>query len=214
MEDSKNLFIFGIQCPSLNLNCKNMLKFTFCLVLALLAYDAQARVPTGVARFDKMTDKFRAYVSKYSDLAIEEHARFGVPASITLAQGLLESAAGTSDHVRLANNHFGIKAKTKNNLFQQLAIGWVWFSEGKFAKYNSAWWCFRHHSKLLTNGSYAHIKDQAGNNYKYWAYLIKKAGYAEDPSYATKVIKLIDTYELWRYDGHARSVSNPNVKII
>lgn len=189
-------------------NC--LMCFIFSTMALALSVAANARVPTGEAAMHKMTPAFRAYVREHADLAMTEHSLHEVPASITLAQGLLESTAGTSNHVVLANNHFGIKAKFGNDSFKQLAIGSVNFSEGAFCKYKSTWWCYRHHSKLLTNGSYAHIKGQCGNNYKGWAYALKRVGYAQDKKYAEKLITLIDKYELWRYDGHNSPVANPD----
>jgi len=183
------------------------------LILLLLVTGLYGRKSIGAPAYHKMPAHFKAYVEEHITVATTEHSLFGVPASITLAQGLLESAAGTSDHVRLANNHFGIKAKDGNPLFVQLAIGKVKFSEGDFAKYASTWWCFRHHSKLLTSGSYAHILSLSGNNYKGWAYRLKRVGYAEDPHYVRKLIKLIENFELWRADGHSKPVANPNTRL-
>lgn len=191
-----------------------MLRLLFILAMSIATL-AHCRTPTGEPRYDLMIADGRQdradYVRKYEALARVEHDLYGVPASLKMAQGLLECDAGTSTQAREANNHFGIKAKIGNDLFKLLAIGYRVYSEGKFACYASAWWSFRHHSKLLTSGSYAHIPKQCGNNYRGWAYAIKRVGYAQDKHYVPKITGLIDRYELWRLDGHRAPVLNPGL---
>lgn len=139
------------------------------------------------------------YIAAYSDIAIEEMLRSGVPASITLAQGLLESGVGQSRLATEGNNHFGIKCHK----------GWTGPSmkhdddakDECFRTYASADESFRDHSDFLRyRDRYKFLFDLDRTDYKGWAYGLKKAGYATDPGYATKLIKYIEDYKLYRFD--------------
>ena len=139
------------------------------------------------------------YVDKYSALAIDEMYRSGVPASITLAQGLLESRYGLSVLATKGNNHFGIKC---HNNWQG---GKVFHDDDKkgecFRKYDSPEDSFRDHSDFLRyRDRYKFLFDLEVNDYKGWAHGLKKAGYATDPAYPSKLIKLIEDYQLYKYD--------------
>lgn len=139
------------------------------------------------------------YVDKYSELAVEEMYRSGVPASITLAQGLLESRYGLSELAVKGNNHFGIKC---HNNWQG---GKVYHDDDRkgecFRKYGSPEESFRDHSDFLRyRDRYKFLFDLEVNDYKGWAHGLKKAGYATDPAYPAKLIKLIEDYKLYRYD--------------
>lgn len=147
---------------------------------------------------DEKTPQVR-YVEKYSALAIEEMYRSGVPASITLAQGLLESRYGLSELATKGNNHFGIKC---HNNWQG---GKVYHDDDRkgecFRKYDSPEESFRDHSDFLRyRDRYKFLFDLEVNDYKGWAHGLKKAGYATDPAYPAKLIKLIEDYSLYRYD--------------
>ena len=139
------------------------------------------------------------YIAKYSTVAVAEMYRSGVPASITLAQGLLESGSGKSRLATEGNNHFGIKChntwKGKTMLADDDAKGEC------FRVYDSAAESFRDHSDFLRyRDRYKFLFEFETTDYKAWAHGLKKAGYATDPSYATKLIKYIEDYELYRYD--------------
>lgn len=139
------------------------------------------------------------YIDRYSALAIDEMYRSGVPASITLAQGLLESRYGLSELATKGNNHFGIKC---HNNWQG---GKVYHDDDKkgecFRKYDSPEESFRDHSDFLRyRDRYKFLFDLEVNDYKGWAHGLKKAGYATDPAYPAKLIKLIEDYKLYRYD--------------
>ena len=139
------------------------------------------------------------YVDKYSALAVDEMYRSGVPASITLAQGLLESRYGLSTLATKGNNHFGIKC---HNNWQG---GKVFHDDDKkgecFRKYDSPEDSFRDHSDFLRyRDRYKFLFDLEVNDYKGWAHGLKKAGYATDPAYPSKLIKLIEDYQLYKYD--------------
>lgn len=145
---------------------------------------------------------YRAYVEKYARTAVAEMHRSGVPASITLAQGLLESAAGTSTLAVKANNHFGVKChsdwKGKTIKHDDDAAGEC------FRVYPNAAASFRDHSDFLRyNDRYKPLFDLKPDDYRSWARGLKKAGYATDPKYADKLINLIEEYELYRYDSRS-----------
>lgn len=139
------------------------------------------------------------YIEEYASLAVEEMYRSGVPASITLAQGLLESGYGLSELAVKGNNHFGIKC---HNNWQG---GKVYHDDDRkgecFRKYDSPEESFRDHSDFLRyRDRYKFLFDLETTDYKGWAYGLKKAGYATDPAYPSKLIRLIEDYSLYRYD--------------
>ncbi len=142
---------------------------------------------------------YQRYVEKYADVAVDQMHRYGVPASITLAQGLLESAAGTSRLATQGNNHFGIKCggtwKGRYMLMTDDA------PNEKFRVYSSAKESYEDHSTFLRNGRrYASLFTLSRTDYKGWAHGLKRAGYATNPRYAYLLIDLIETYNLTRYD--------------
>ena len=138
------------------------------------------------------------YIRKYSATAVREMYRSGVPASITLAQGLLESRYGQSELAVRGNNHFGIKCHDwtgKKMYYDDDAKGEC------FRVYSSADESFRDHSDFLRyRDRYKFLFDYDVTDYKSWAYGLKKAGYATDPSYPSKLIKIIEDYHLYDYD--------------
>ena len=142
---------------------------------------------------------FVAYVNQYKDIAIEQMQKYHIPASITLAQGLLESGAGKSELAQKSNNHFGIKCHSS------------WEGRRTYHDNDEAGECFRvyksvrdsyeEHSLFLVNGSrYAFLFKFAETDYVNWARGLKRAGYATSPTYADKLIELIERYELDQYD--------------
>ena len=139
------------------------------------------------------------YIDKYADLAIEEMRRSGVPASITLAQGLLESRYGLSDLAVKGNNHFGIKCHSNWN-GPKMRVDDDEKNEC-FRKYRTVEQSYRDHSDFLRyRDRYKFLFDLDPKDYKGWAYGLKKAGYATDPAYPKKLINLIEEYELYKYD--------------
>lgn len=138
------------------------------------------------------------YIRKYSAAAVREMYRSGVPASITLAQGLLESRYGQSELAVKGNNHFGIKCHDwtgKKMYYDDDAKGEC------FRVYTSAEESFRDHSDFLRyRDRYKFLFDYDITDYKSWAQGLKKAGYATDPSYPSKLIKIIEDYHLYDYD--------------
>ncbi|MBE37146.1 MAG: hypothetical protein CMP50_00510 [Flavobacteriales bacterium] len=142
----------------------------------------------------------RSYIKQYKNLAISEMHRYGIPASITLAQGILESGSGKSRLALDANNHFGIKCH----------VHWegpsVYHDDDEkqecFRKYNSVDDSFRDHSIFLSERNrYSFLFELKKNDYKGWAKGLQKAGYATSNTYAKKLIRLIDEYNLTQYDN-------------
>jgi LysM repeat protein len=147
------------------------------------------------------------YIQQYKQLAIDEMIRTGVPASITLAQGILESNAGRCPLTQQSNNHFGIKCKTD-------WTGEVVYHDDDtkgecFRRYNSAEDSYRDHSDFLKNRpNYASLFDISTTDYKDWAYGLKRAGYATNPVYAQSLITTIERYGLEQYTDVALVQSN------
>ncbi|HEV8503832.1 MAG TPA: glucosaminidase domain-containing protein [Chitinophagaceae bacterium] len=139
-----------------------------------------------------------AYITRYKDLAIAEMKRTGVPAAITLAQGIHETEAGTSVLVKKSNNHFGIKCKDE---WRGQSVSHDDDARGEcFRKYSAAEDSYRDHSDFLRNRpNYTSLFTLDPTDYQGWAYGLKKAGYATNPKYAQVLIKLIQDYNLEDY---------------
>lgn len=142
---------------------------------------------------------YNAYIKKYAPLAVEQMNKYRIPASITLAQGLLESGAGRSELARKSNNHFGIKCKSS---WRGRKVYYDDDAKGEcFRAYTKVEDSYEDHSKFLRNGDrYAFLFKLKINDYKGWAKGLKKAGYATDPSYANRLITIIEDYALYKYD--------------
>jgi LysM repeat protein len=143
---------------------------------------------------------YENYIKQYSRLAAGQQKKYRIPASITLAQGLLESGAGQSALARKSNNHFGVKchADWKGSK--------VYHDDDRknecFRKYKSVEDSYEDHSLFLTGGTrYARLFKLDIKNYRAWAKGLQEAGYATDRAYANRLIKLIEDYELYRYDS-------------
>ncbi|PVX52173.1 flagellum-specific peptidoglycan hydrolase FlgJ [Balneicella halophila] len=138
------------------------------------------------------------YASQYKNMAIREMQRTGIPASITLAQGILESASGNSRLAKKGNNHFGIKCHnwTGRRIFEDDDL-----RNECFRKYRTADESFIDHSDFLTGKKrYAPLFSLHPKDYRSWAKGLKKAGYATAPDYAHRLISLIERYSLHQYD--------------
>lgn len=148
--------------------------------------------------FAQSSENIRNYIQTYKEIAIREEIRTGVPASITLAQGIHETGAGTSDLVTKSNNHFGIKCKTEWN------GGKVYHDDDErgecFRKYTDASESYKDHSDFLrTRSHYSSLFTLDATDYKAWAHGLKKAGYATNPKYPQILIRLIEDYDLQQY---------------
>lgn len=145
-------------------------------------------------------DVVNAYVAQYKDIAKNNMKQYGIPASIILAQGILESGAGSGTLSKTANNHFGIKCHT----------GWTGESvrhdddsdQECFRKYNDPAESYKDHAEFLTGRSrYASLFKLPEGDYEAWAKGLKAAGYATDPKYPDKLIGYIERYNLHQYDS-------------
>jgi len=162
-----------------------------CVVMLSLA------VSVGGAQTLKKNQSYIDYIAQYKDLAIEEMLHHKIPASITLAQGLLESGAGSSDLARRGNNHFGIKCH-----------GWSGRTmthdddlNGEcFRAYDNVKQSFDDHSAFLKRDRYKSLFQLKMTDYVGWARGLKACGYATNPKYAQTLISIIETYSLYQYD--------------
>jgi len=144
------------------------------------------------------------YIQKYKDDAIIEMEKYNIPASITLAQGMLESANGNSDLAVQANNHFGIKCH--NNWTGATYIKDDDKKDECFRKYESVLASYNDHSLFLTTHSrYATLFDLKRTDYKGWAEGLKKTGYATNPKYPQALISLIEKHQLYKYDSEKQN---------
>src|SRR5437868_11855926 len=137
---------------------------------------------SGLSLFAQSPDQIRKYIDTYKDIAVAEEIRTGVPAAITLAQGIHETGAGTSDLVLSSNNHFGIKCKTE---WSGAAVYHDDDAKGEcFRKYNDPIDSYRDHSDFLKNRPYyASLFKLDPTDYAAWSFGLKKAGYATNPRY-------------------------------
>lgn len=139
-----------------------------------------------------------SYIERFKGIAIQEMNQYGIPASITLAQGLFESGSGNSDLAKIANNHFGIKCTSD------------WKGKSYFKDDDSANECFRvydnpddsyrDHSTFLKRKNYARLFELDKNDYEGWARGLKQCGYATNPKYPDLLINIIVRYHLDQYD--------------
>lgn len=179
-------------CPQLTrymLKMGNTLRLSF-LILSLvssLVLNAQSNISES------------QYISKYSELAVKEMKRAGIPASITLAQGMLESGNGNSTLARKSNNHFGIKCHNDWNGKR------VYHDDDRkgecFRQYKTVYESYIDHSDFLKDKNrYAFLFQLKTTDYKGWARGLKKAGYATDPKYSSRLIHIIEDNNLQRFD--------------
>ena len=169
---------------------KPIFRLTAIIALLLVSVTVQAQ---------RRNSRYNEYIKRYAPLAVEQMKEYKIPASITLAQGLLESGAGQSTLARKSNNHFGIKCHSD------------WRGRRVYHDDDAKGECFRayrhpkdsyeDHSLFLKRGArYAFLFKLKITDYKGWARGLKKAGYATDPSYANRLITIIEDYDLYKYD--------------
>ena len=164
------------------------LKLLLILIISCLTLQAQTR-----------NKQYEDYIKKYRELAVEEMKKYHIPASITLAQGLLESGAGQSTLARKSNNHFGIKCGSD---WTGKTVSHDDDARGEcFRAYKHPKDSYEDHSKFLAGRPrYASLFNLNITDYKGWARGLKKAGYATNPRYADQLIGIIELYELYKYD--------------
>lgn len=144
--------------------------------------------------FAAQNSKYLTYIDQWKKMAIEQQQNYGIPACITLAQGLLESSAGQSELAQNANNHFGIKCTS-----DWLGGSYYYDDDRKgecFRVYNNAEESFEDHALFLRRDRYAPLFELDIVDYRRWAQGLSACGYATDPSYATKLIAIIENYGL------------------
>jgi len=147
----------------------------------------------------QLNRKTMAYIDRFEVVAKTEMVKFGVPASIKMAQALLESNVGKSKLTQRNNNHFGLKCFSKVCIKNHCSNMSDDHHKDFFRNYNSSWESWRDHSKFLNSERYLHLQE-FGNDYKKWAEGLQKAGYATDKNYSKKLIKLIEKYRLYELD--------------
>jgi flagellum-specific peptidoglycan hydrolase FlgJ len=157
----------------------------------------------GIANYTPLTSL--QYIDRYKAIAIQEMNLYGIPASITLAQGLFESGSGNGELARVANNHFGIKSNPSWK-------GKVYYKDDDkandcFRVYDNPEDSFRDHSVFLQKKNYAHLFELNKNDYTGWAYELRRAGYATNPKYPQLLIAVIEKYNLNQYDSPEGEVS-------
>jgi len=190
----------------MNFNLRLFTTFLF-LSLSVLSAEAQRKI----ASYEK-------YIKEYSNIAVSHQNKYGIPASITLAQGILESGAGQSSLARKSNNHFGIKCHSDWN------GGRVYHDDDLrgecFRQYRNVSDSYEDHARFLADRPrYAPLFGLNIKDYKGWARGLQRLGYATDKAYANKLIKIIEDYELYKYDSGktssraaARTTRQPSVK--
>lgn len=167
-----------------------------------LVFFASLTVVLGICAQSKQSVQWR-YIENYKDMAIDQMRRYHIPASITLAQGLIESGSGQGRLARQAHNHFGIK------------VGGTWKGpyvvmaddrpDDRFRKYRTDDESYEDHSRFLVNGQrYRSLFSLKITDYKGWAYGLKRAGYATNPRYAEMLIGVIERYNLQQFDSYNR----------
>lgn len=165
----------------------------FCLIFAVfcaISVNAQTK-----------HEQYLNYIERYKHVALQHEREYGVPASITLAQGILESGVGQSKMAKEANNHFGIKAyHWKGEVYG----GCDSLKQVGYRKYASPEDSFLDHTKFLLGPRYSVLYQFDVTDYRSWAQGLRDCGYAEDANYPAKLIRIIEQYELYALDGGHR----------
>ena len=175
---------------------KPIFRLTAIVALLLISVAVQAQ---------RRNSRYNEYIKQYAPLAVEQMREHRIPASITLAQGLLESGAGQSTLARKSNNHFGIKCGSN---WRGRSVRHDDDARNEcFRAYRNPKDSYEDHSLFLKRGArYAFLFKLKITDYRGWARGLKKAGYATDPSYANRLITIIEDYDLYKYD--TRGLSN------
>lgn len=174
--------------------------------LFLFAFSIAAAVAGALA------DSYSDYIERFAPLAVEQQEAYGIPASITLAQGLLESAAGRSTLATRGNNHFGIKCHSEWKGDTLLRSDDA--PDECFRAYRTAAESFADHSRFLLRKRYAPLFELDPTDYTAWATTLRKCGYATDPNYASRLITIIERYALYLYDTEAGRMSEETCDFI
>ncbi len=174
----------------------------FCFALLLVTVKAGAQ--------DSFTVRAQRYIEQYSEMAVAEQRRSGIPASVTLAQGVLETEAGKSELVCMANNHFGIKCKDDYKGPRFLHDDDA--PKECFIKYSCAAESYKDHSDYLKrNRRYSPLFNLSKTDYASWAMGLKRCGYATNPQYAQRLIKIIEDFKLQEFTYSALDSSSTKI---
>ncbi|MFK8165144.1 MAG: glycoside hydrolase family 73 protein [Lewinella sp.] len=163
----------------------------------------EAKLASYVAPVKEWSEKQKKqliYVDQFKLVALAEMQTHGIPASITLAQGLLESGTGRSSLARKNHNHFGIKCFSKKCRKGHCSNHSDDHHKDFFRIFESPEESYRAHSQVLMKSRYKSLFELPITDYKNWSHGLRKAGYATDPRYGDKLVRMIEDLELWRYD--------------
>lgn len=172
-----------------------------CSIIKMLLLLFVVTAPFSLYAQAKWNSAYQHYIDEFKDMAIEQMIRHKVPASITLAQGLLESGAGKSRLATYGNNHFGIKCHDWTGKSMRLHDD---LPDECFRVYGHPRESYEDHSLFLKRPRYSKLFSLSITDYKGWAKGLKACGYATNPSYAQSLITIIELYKLYQYD-HAKS---------
>lgn len=168
-------------------------KVAICICILLATIEA---LPSAA---QSLSMDYLNYIEQWSPVAVKQQQEYGIPASITLAQGLLESGAGLSRLATEGNNHFGIKCH------KEWTGDGIYMDDDEknecFRKYGDASESFEDHARFLKRKRYQSLFQLKETDYAGWAAGLKQCGYATDPSYAAKLVNIIEMYELYKYDS-------------
>ena len=177
------------------------IKKTICISISVLVFNLLSIAQT-------FNQAYLTYIDQYHKIAEKQQREHGIPASITLAQGLLESGAGQSYLSKSSNNHFGIKCSDWKGEK-------IYYNDDTkdecFRKYNQVLDSYEDHSAFLkSRPRYASLFELKSTDYEGWAFGLKKAGYATDPTYAYKLISIVENYSLHKFDLEQAYANNSN----
>ncbi len=200
MYSSCELFKFAVL-NMIRMHLPGVIKYIVVFVVSVIAADC------AVAQ-----DPYHDYIAEYSGMAVEQQALHGIPASVTLAQGLLESAAGRSSLAVRGNNHFGIKCHSEwrgDTLLRNDDA-----ANECFRSYATAAESFDDHSRFLLRKRYAPLFELPVTDYAGWANGLRRCGYATDPNYASRLIAIIERYALYLFDTDGGRGAEDNARFI
>ena len=200
MYSSCELFKFAVL-NMIRMHLPGVIKYIVVFVVSVIAADCAVS-----------QDPYHDYIAEYSGMAVEQQALHGIPASVTLAQGLLESAAGRSSLAVRGNNHFGIKCHSEwrgDTLLRNDDA-----ANECFRSYATAAESFDDHSRFLLRKRYAPLFELPVTDYAGWAHGLRRCGYATDPNYASRLIAIIERYALYLFDTDGGRGAEENARFI
>lgn len=182
------------------------------MTLTLLSWSSIATLQAQPPRYSyRSSNDVRVdYIERYKDIAIEQMYQYGIPASITLAQGILESGAGQSPLSQNSNNHFGIKCGSS-----WTGKTYSHFDDGRmscFRVYDNPEESYRDHSMFLQRDRYKSLYEYDRTDYRSWAHGLKRCGYATSSTYANRLIDIIERYNLSQYDTASKPKKQKKVE--